>query len=67
MVSVGKEQLMNWEGDISDDDGPWYLSVEDGQQQRKDQWIPLPESKWKTTTKPKKKHVDEIGQADTNN
>ena len=29
MVTAGKEQLMNWEGDISEDDGPWYLSVEE--------------------------------------
>ena len=51
MVTVGKEQLMNWEGGISDDDGPWYLSVKERQQQRNNQWISLPESKWKAMAK----------------
>jgi hypothetical protein len=60
MVSVSKEKLMNWEGDISDDDGRWYLSLKERQQQRNDQWISLPESKWKAMAKSKKKLVEEI-------
>ena len=58
MVAVGKEQLMNWEGGISEDDGPWYLSVEERYQYRMNQWISLPESKCKTVAKLKKNHIE---------
>lgn len=65
MVQVGEEQSLNWDGDLGDDDGPWYLTSEERRKQREDELVPLAPNKVKDVEKKKRALIEEILQADT--
>ena len=60
MVKVGEKQQMNWEGDLPDDAGPYYLTVQERKDQKYDRVEQLPEAKWKTKNKTREELADEI-------
>ena len=65
MVKVGEKQHMNWDDiNLSDDDGPWYMSVEERKRTRDGVIVHLPENKWITENKTIKSLINEIKAAD---
>ena len=60
MVKVGEKQQMNLEGDLPDDAGSYYLTVQERKDQKSDRVEQLPEAKWKVTNKTREELADEI-------